>query len=78
MSDNLDEIIAHTRAGFGARRVEKPRVEAPPSPITGDPARPASAAVNAKQQMSYADAMEMKRSGALRSAVLTEAGWVTP
>lgn len=54
-TDHLDRVIAAARAG-GALRVDKPKPVAPPSPIVGDPERPASAAVNAEVEMTYAEA----------------------
>lgn len=74
---NVDEAIAAAQSGR-ARRIAKPKPEVEPSPIKGDPERPASAPVNAKREMSYADAMAELDAGTLKRSVLTEKGWVQP
>jgi hypothetical protein len=40
-----------------AHKIAKPRPEVAPSKVKGDPSRPADAAVNARREMSYEDAM---------------------
>lgn len=72
---DVDEAIDMAAQGK-ARRIAKPKPEVAPSPIKGDPARPAAAPVNAKREMSYADAMAALEAGTLTRSVLTEKGWV--
>lgn len=66
-------------ANGGAHRVAKhPDPETlPRSPVQGDPDRPADAAVNAKGEMKYDEAMKLLEAGKLKRAVLTERGWLT-
>lgn len=53
---DVDAAIAAAQSGR-ARQIKKPRAPVAPSKVKGDPDRPADAAVNAKKEMSYADAM---------------------
>lgn len=62
--------------GGRARRIAKPRPSVPASKVKGDPDRPRTAAVNARREMSYAEAMRLREAGNLPRAVLTERGWV--
>ncbi len=73
---NVDEAIAAGQAGR-TRKIVKPRAVVAPSKIKGDPERPAAMPVNAKRQMSYAEAMKLRSAGKLTKSVLTELGWVT-
>ena len=54
---NVDDAIAHAAQGK-ARRIVKPKPKVPPSKVKGDPGRPGTAAVNAKREMSYEQAMK--------------------
>lgn len=75
---NVDEAIAAAQGG-NTRKIVKPRVTPPPAKLTRpDPDRPTKAAVNAKKQMTYDEAMALRKTGQLKSAVLTEQGWVPP
>lgn len=71
-----DAAIAAGRRG-GTHRVAKPRDPVAPSRVKGDPERPKTAAVNAKPEISYAEAMAAQAAGTLTRSVLTEKGWVT-
>lgn len=70
-----DAAIVAARAGK-ARKIEKPKPAVPKSRVVGDPERPAEAAVNAKREMSYDEAMALRSEGKLDRSVLTEQGWV--
>ena len=72
---NVDEAIATAQSGR-TRKIAKPRAPVAPSKVKGDPQRPPEAAVNAKREMSYAEAMKLRAEGKLDRAVLTEQGWV--
>lgn len=72
-----DAAIAAGRAGK-AHKVEKPKKAVPASRIKGDPERPQTMPVNAKAEVSYADAMAQRNAGTLARSVLTDQGWVTP
>lgn len=75
---NIDEAIAAAQGG-NTRKIVKPRVMPPPVKLARpDPDRPTKAAVNAKKQMTYDEAMAERNAGRLKSAVLTEHGWVPP
>lgn len=54
---DVDEAIALASQGR-ARKIAKPRAPVAPSKVKGDPQRPADAAVNAKKEMTYDEAME--------------------
>lgn len=72
---NVEEAIAAAQTGK-ARKIAKPRAAVAPSPIKGDPERPPTAAVNAKKEMTYVEAMKLREAGKLTRNVLTEQGWV--
>lgn len=72
---NVDKAIEAGRSG-GTHKVAKPKPVVPPSKVQGDPERPATAAVNAKKEMSYAEAMKLLAAGELKRSVLTDQGWV--
>jgi len=75
---NVDEAISAAQTG-NTRKIVKPRVVPPPAKLSRpDPDRPTKAAVNAKKQMTYDEAMVLREKGELKSAVLTEHGWVPP
>lgn len=74
-SDPDAAIAAGSRGG--THKVTKPRPATPASKVKGDPERPKSAAVNAKPEISYAEAMALKAEGKLVRSVLTAQGWVT-
>lgn len=71
-----DAAIAAAQRGQ-THKVAKHTAAFPASPITGDPARPATMPVNAKGEMKYDDAMALRNAGQLSRPVLTELGWVT-
>jgi hypothetical protein len=52
-----DAAIAAAQSGK-ARRIAKPRAPVAPSKTKGDPDRPAAAPVNAKKEVTYAEAMK--------------------
>lgn len=74
---DVDEAIAAAQSGR-ARKIAKPKPQVPASRVRGDPERPKEAAVNAKREMSYDEAMKLRREGKLTRSVLTDEGWVTP
>lgn len=74
---DVDEAIELGRQGQ-ARRIVKPKPQVPESSVHGDPERPPEAAVNAQEEMSYAEAMAKVSRGELKRRVLTELGWVIP
>jgi|GEM_PF-7027417 len=75
---NVEEAIAAAQGG-NARKIAKPRAVPPPAKLTRpDPDRSTKAAVNTKKQMTYDEAMKLRNAGQLKSAVLTENGWVPP
>jgi hypothetical protein len=74
---NVDEAIDLAAKGQ-ARKIAKPKPKVPPSKVKGDPERSPEAAVNAKREMTYAEAMKRLEAGALERSVLTEMGWVSP
>lgn len=74
---DVDEAINAAQSGK-ARKIKKPHVVPPPAVLSRpDPERPVKAAVNSKKEMTYDEAMELRESGKLARAVLTEKGWVT-
>lgn len=54
---DVDKALAAGSEGK-AHKVVKPKPVAPPSRVRGDPERPAEAAVNAKREMPYDEAMK--------------------
>lgn len=72
---NVDKAIAAGQSGR-AHKIAKPKPIVPASKVKGDPERPAEAAVNAKKEMSYEQAMKLLAEGKLTRSVLTEQGWV--
>lgn len=72
---SIDAAIEAGQAGK-THKVEKPKPIVPPSKVKGDPARPAAAAVNAKPEMPYAEAMKKIAAGEITRSVLTDKGWI--
>jgi hypothetical protein len=72
-----DAAIAAGQSGK-ARKIAKPRAPVAASKVKGDPQRPADAAVNAKKEIPYTEAMALLEAGKLTRSVLTEKGWVVP
>jgi len=72
---DVDAAIAAGQSGK-ARKIAKPRAAVPASKVKGDPLRAPEAAVNAKKEMPYAEAMVLLEAGKLTRSVLTEKGWV--
>lgn len=74
-----DAAIAAGQAGR-ARKIEKPRAPVAPANLgpRPDSTRAGTANINAKQQTTTAEAIELDRQGKLQRPVLTEAGWYCP
>lgn len=72
-----DAALAAGRSG-GAHKVTKPKPAVGKSKVKGDPERPKGAAVNARAEMTYDEAMALREAGELPRAVLTPQGWVVP
>lgn len=73
---DIEAAIAAGQSG-STHKIEKPKPVAPRAVLPRpDPSRPASAGVNQRPTMTYAEAMEAKESGTLQRSVLTEKGWV--
>lgn len=63
-----------------ARRIAKPRAPVAPADLGGraDTTRPETAAINARKQMTVAEAMALDNQAKLERSVMTEQGWYVP
>lgn len=79
-SEASDDAAIDAGQAGGTHRVAKhpPADALPKSKVKGDPQRPKTAAVNAKKEMPYAEAMKLREAGTLKRSVLTDQGWVVP
>lgn len=74
---DIDAAVEAGQAGK-THKITKAKPVVPPSKVQGDPLRKPEAAVNARKEMPYAEAMKLHAAGKLQRAVLTEKGWVAP
>lgn len=72
---DIDAAVDAGQAGK-THKIAKAKPIVPPSKVKGDPLRKPTAAVNAKAEMPYAEAMKKKDAGELTRSVLTDRGWV--